>query len=574
MSAPPEHGSSTSSTPGSTSSSGPVGARDLARLERPPVDWKTFAIAAGIVVLFLVAGAAFPSQLKTGADAVLEVVVGDFGWAFVLGATGFVVLALVLAFSRFGRIRLGRDEDRPEHSRASWIAMMFSAGMGIGLMFYGVTEPVTHLMTVPQSDAEPGSQAAATEAMNYSLFHWGLHPWAIYAVVGLALAYSSYRKERAGGFSAAFAPLLRGRRGKGAARAIDVFAIFATLFGSAVSLGLGAAQMNGGLTEVFGVANSTGVKVAIIAVLTVCFIVSAISGIERGIKWLSNTNMVLALILLFFLFVVGPTVFMLNLIPASAGNYLAALPQMATRTGAFGGSEWLSGWTLFYWAWWVSWTPFVGAFLAKISKGRTIREFIVGVMLVPTLVSLVWFSVLGGAAIDLQRKFVDGLGGADIAGIANQESQMFTFLQQFPWAGVTSVLVVVLVAIFFVSGADASSIVMGSLSSYGVDEPQKWLVALWGGLMGLVAIVLFFAGGLEALQDITIIAAAPFLVIMALMCVALVKDLVRDPKMTEQRRRRGDKRDPRITAVDHEWESPVPDHVTSTPPAPGAEPTR
>ncbi|PRY15171.1 choline/carnitine/betaine transport [Kineococcus rhizosphaerae] len=510
-----------------------------------------------MVILFLLVGAVWPTQLKAGADAVLEVVVQDFGWAFVLGATGFVVLALVLAFSRYGRIRLGRDEDRPEHSRASWVAMMFSAGMGIGLMFYGVTEPVTHLMTVPQGDAEPGSQAAAREAMDYSLFHWGLHPWAIYAVVGLALAYSSYRKERAGGFSAAFAPLLRGRRGRGAARVIDVFAIFATLFGSAVSLGLGAAQMNGGLTEVFGVPNSTTVKVAIIAVLTVCFVVSAISGIERGIKWLSNTNMVLALALLFFLFVVGPTVFVLDLVPASLGNYLTALPHMATRTGAFGGTDWLSAWTLFYWAWWVSWTPFVGAFLAKISKGRTIREFVIGVMLVPTAVSLVWFSVLGGAAIDLQRRFVEGTGGADIAGIADQESQMFTFLDQFPWAGFTSVLVVVLVAIFFVSGADASSIVMGSLSSYGVDEPQKWLTAVWGALMGLVAIVLFFAGGLEALQDITIIAAAPFLVLMVVMAVALVKDLVRDPAVTTQKRRSGDRRDPRVTAIDHDWASPV-----------------
>ncbi|GAA0294754.1 BCCT family transporter [Kineococcus aurantiacus] len=525
---------------------------------RPPVDRTTLVVAAGLVVLFLLVGALWPTRLKAGADAVLDVVVADFGWAFVLGATGFVVLALVLAFSRFGRIRLGRDEDRPEHSRASWVAMMFSAGMGIGLMFYGVAEPVAHLVTVPQNDAAPGSQAAAREAMNYSLFHWGLHPWAIYAVVGLALAYSSYRKERAGGFSAAFAPLLRGRRGRGAARVIDVFAIFATLFGSAVSLGLGAAQMNGGLTEVFGVASSTTVKAVIIAVLTVCFILSAVSGIDRGIKWLSNTNMVLALVLLLFLFVVGPTVFVLDLIPASAGNYLSALPHMAFRTGAFGGTDWLSAWTLFYWAWWVSWTPFVGAFLAKISKGRTIREFVVGVMLVPTTVSLVWFAVLGGAAIDLQRRFIEGTGGADIAGIADQESQMFTFLAQFPWSGFTSVLVVVLVAIFFVSGADASSIVMGSLSSYGVDEPRRWLTALWGALMGLVAIVLFFAGGLEALQDVTIIAAAPFLVIMVLMAAALVKDLARDPKMTMPKRRSGDRRDPRVTAVDHDWHSPVP----------------
>ena len=559
MSAPPEHGPRTSPTPLASPSGAPV----QGHRGRPPVDVGTFAVAAGAVALFLLAGALVPRQLLAGTSAVLDVVVEDFGWAFVLGATAFVVLALVLAGSRVGRIRLGRDEDRPEHSRAAWIAMMFSAGMGIGLMFYGVTEPVTHLMTVPQGDAEPGSQAAARQAMNYSLFHWGLHPWALYAVVGLALAYSSYRKERAGGFSAAFAPLLRGRRGRSAARAVDVFAVFATLFGSAVSLGLGAAQVNDGLTEVFGVPASTGVKVTIIAVLTVCFVVSAASGIERGIKWLSNTTTVLALVLLLFLFVVGPTVFVLDLVPASAGSYLTALPAMALRTGAFGGGEWLSGWTLFYWAWWVSWTPFVGAFLAKISKGRTVREFVVGVVLVPTVVSLLWFSVLGGAALDLQRRFVEGRGGADIAGIADQESQMFAFLAQFPWAGVTSVLVVVLVAIFFVSGADASSIVMGSLSSYGADEPRRWVTAVWGTLTGLVAIVLLLAGntggesrGLDALQNVTIIAAAPFLVVMALMAVALVKDVLADPQLTTPRRRAGDRRDPRVTAADADWRGP------------------
>ncbi|MFB9375586.1 BCCT family transporter [Kineococcus gynurae] len=571
MSAPPDHRTSPIEPP---VAGGPEASR---KPHASPIDKRTFAIAAGIVVAFLVVGAVWPGQLQEGSEAALAVVVEDFGWAFVLGATAFVALALVLAFSRFGRIRLGRDEDRPDFSRASWIAMMFSAGMGIGLMFYGVTEPVSHLMTTPEAGIEPGSQEAAREAMNYSLFHWGLHPWAIYAVVGLALAYSTYRRERVGGFSAAFAPLLKGNRGRRAARVIDIFAIFATLFGSAVSLGLGASQINGGLTTVFGVPNTTTVKVLVIAVLTLCFVVSAISGIERGIKWLSNTNMILALVLLFFLFVVGPTVFMLNLIPASAGNYLAALPTMGARTGAFGGTDWLAGWTLFYWAWWVSWTPFVGAFLAKISRGRTIREFVVGVMLIPTTVSLVWFSVLGGAAIDLQRKFLSGEGGADLASLES-ETQLFTLLDAFPWSQVTSVVVVLLVAIFFISGADASSIVMASLSSYGVDEPKKWLTALWGCLMGAVAIVLFFAGGLQALQDITIIAAAPFLLIMALMCIALVKDLARDPAITTRVRREGDERDPRVTAVDHEWAENFPVDLAPagppTPPAPGAEPDR
>jgi glycine betaine transporter len=485
------------------------------RLDRP-----VLVVSLAAVLVLLVVGVAVPDQLTSTTSAMLTSITTNVGWAFVIGATGFVVFALVLAFSRIGTIRLGRDDERPEHSRASWIAMMFSAGMGIGLMFYGVTEPATHLMTPPEAGVEAGTDAAAAMSMNYSLFHWGLHPWAIYAVVGLALAYSSYRKGREGGFSAAFAPLLRGRRAHGAARAIDVLAIFATIFGSAVSLGLGAAQMNGGLTELFGTSSGTGVQIAIISVLTLCFVISAISGIERGVKWLSNTNMVLALALLFFLFVVGPTVYILDLIPNAAGDYLAALPGMSVRTGAFGGGDWLSGWTIFYWAWWISWTPFVGAFLAKISRGRTIREFVVGVMLVPTLVSLIWFGVFGGTAMNLTTS-----GALDVLGQGAQESQMFAVLQQYPLATVTSAVVVLLVAIFFVSGADAASIVMASLCSFGEDEPRRWLVALWGVLTGAVAVVLLQAGGLAALQNVTIIVATPFLVVMVLLCVALVRDL-------------------------------------------------
>ncbi|NAZ81648.1 BCCT family transporter [Kineococcus sp. R8] len=507
-----------------TAATGPPGAAPPGR--RRAVDRPVLVVSLAVVLVLLVVGVAVPEQLATASAALLTGITTNVGWAFVIGATGFVVLALVLAFSRLGTVRLGRDDERPEHSRASWIAMMFSAGMGIGLMFYGVTEPATHLMTPPEAGVAAGSDAAAAMSMNYSLFHWGLHPWAIYAVVGLALAYSSYRKGREGGFSAAFAPLLRGPRAKGAARAIDVLAIFATIFGSAVSLGLGAAQMNGGLTELFGTPTGTGVQITIIAVLTLCFVVSAVSGIERGVKWLSNTNMVLALGLLFFLFVVGPTVYILDLVPNAAGDYLAALPGMSVRTGAFGGGEWLSGWTIFYWAWWISWTPFVGAFLAKISRGRTIREFVVGVMLVPTLVSLLWFGVFGGTAMHLQMT-----GALDVLGQGAQESQMFAVLGQYPLATLTSVVVVLLVAIFFVSGADAASIVMASLCSFGADEPRRWLIAMWGVLTGAVAVVLLQAGGLVALQNVTIIVATPFLLVMVALCVALVRDLRREPAL-------------------------------------------
>jgi glycine betaine transporter len=494
----------------------------------PTVDRLVFGVSAGVTLVFVLLGVLWPERLTTAAGAVLGQLIESFGWAFITGATGFVLFAGWLAFSRYGSIRLGRDEERPEFSRWSWIAMMFSAGMGIGLMFYGVSEPISHLAAPPVAGVDPESQAAARQAMNYTMFHWALHPWAIYAVVGLALAYSAYRRERTGGFSAAFAPLLRGRGARGATRAIDVFAIFATLFGSATSLGLGVLQINGGLAEVFGAPVSPAVQFGIIAVLTVCFVVSAVSGVQRGIKWLSNTNMALAVLLLLFLFVIGPTIFILNLVPAVAGNYLVALPQMSLATGAFGGREWLAAWTIFYWAWWVSWTPFVGAFLARISRGRTIREFVVGVVAVPSAVSLVWFSILGGASISLQRS-----GHADIAAAnaQGQESALFAVLNQYPLASVTAVLVVVLVALFFVSGADAASIVMGSLSSRGADEPPRSVTVVWGVLMGAVAAVLLLAGGLEGLQTVTIIAAAPFLLIMVALCVSLAMDLRTDPSI-------------------------------------------
>jgi choline/carnitine/betaine transport len=519
---PPGYAVSTGS-PGSSSTTLP--APEPAGGAAPRLDRPVFFTALGVVTALVGVAVLFPAEFTAVTAVILDRLVTNFGWAFVLTATGFVAFALFLVFSRYGKIRLGRDDELPRYSTLSWIAMMFSAGMGIGLMFYGVTEPITHYLTPPVDGVEPGSQAAARQAMNYTLFHWAIHPWAIYAVVGLALAYSAYRKGRGAGFSGAFVPLFRGRPVPKALRAIDVFAIFATLFGSATSLGLGVLQINGGLSEVFGTGNSLGLQIGIIALLTICFVLSAVSGIGRGIKWLSNGNMILALALLFFLFVVGPTVFILELIPASAGSYLAALPQMATRTGAFGGHEWLSAWTIFYWAWWVSWTPFVGSFLAKISRGRTIREFVLGVVGVPSAISVVWFSVWGGAALTAQN------AGTDIAAATaeSQESAMFTLLADYPLAAVTSVIVVVLVAVFFISGADASSIVLGSLSSFGAAVPPRWVTVLWGVLTGAVAAALLWVGSLQALQTLTIIAAAPFILIMIGLCTALMMDLSKDP---------------------------------------------
>lgn len=502
---------------------------DPARPDRPGLDRLVFGVTAAIAVAFLVWGFVSTDSLADASGSALTWVMEDMGWLFVTTASAFVVFVIWLAASRFGNIPLGRDDEEPEFRTVSWIAMMFSAGMGIGLMFYGVSEPISHFVTPPPGTGAEGNPEAVQNAMATTLFHWSLHPWAIYAVVGLAIAYGVYRKGRLQLISAAFEPLLGERANGGWGKVIDMLAIFATLFGSAASLGLGALQISSGLEIVAGIGEvGNGVLVGIIAVLTVAFILSAVTGIAKGIQYLSNINMVLALALALFLFVVGPTVFMLNLIPTSIGSYFADLPTMAARTGAEGQetSAWLELWTVFYWAWWISWTPFVGMFIARISRGRTVRQFVTGVLLVPSMVSLVWFCIFGGAAVKLQQT------GTDIAGAGGVESQLFTTLEAFPWATVTSIVVMVLVGIFFVSGADAASIVMGTLSERGTQHPSRPTVIFWGVATGAVAAVMLLVGGaksLTGLQSITIVAALPFVLVMIGLAVALVKDLRSDP---------------------------------------------
>ncbi|MEV0289313.1 MULTISPECIES: BCCT family transporter [unclassified Kribbella] len=498
------------------------------------LDRVVFGVTAVIALAFVAWGFADATGLGTASTSALTWVETNTGWLFVLLASAFVVYVLWLAAGRYGRIPLGRDDEEPEFKTVSWVAMMFSAGMGIGLMFYGVSEPLTHFTSPPPGTVEAGSSAALQTAMATTLFHWTLHPWAIYAVVGIAIAYGTFRRGRSQLISSAFAPLL-GRRTEGPiGKVIDGLAIFATLFGSAASLGLGALQIGSGV-QILGWLDKTGnaLLVGVIAVLTAAFVASAVSGVAKGIQWLSNINMVLAVVLAFFVFVAGPTVLILNLVPTAIGDYFRDLAEMAARTEASGGdamSEWLSGWTVFYWAWWISWTPFVGMFIARISRGRTIRQFVTGVLLVPSLVSLVWFCIFGGTAIDLQRN------GVDVAGQSTTEGQLFGVLDHIPLAAVTTIVVVVLVAIFFVSGADAASIVMGTLSERGAIEPRKPVVIFWGVLTGAVAAVMLLVGGggseaLQGLQNLTIVAALPFALVMVGLAVALAKDLRTDPLM-------------------------------------------
>lgn len=463
-------------------------------------------------------------------------VISTFGWFFVVAADAFLVLSVVLAASRFGRIRLGADDDEPEFSTVAWVSMMFSTGMGIGLVFYAVAEPIQHYATPPPAaGVQPQTAEAASAAMQYTLFHWTLHPWGIYAVAALALAYSTFRKRRGNRISAAFEPLLGARAYGPIGQAIDLLAVFATVFGSATSLGLGALQVAAGLAAATSVPDTTGIELVVIAALTAAFVVSAFTGLHKGIKWLSTTNVVLAVGLLMFVFVAGPTIYTLEVLPASVGDYLSNLVRMSTRTGAFSDPAWLGSWTIFYWAWWISWAPFVGIFIARISKGRTVREFVTGVLLVPSGASIVWFAIIGGTALRVQRTGARDLV-ADVR--ASAENALFGLLHALPLATLTTVLAAVLVALFFVTGADSAALVLGSLTSRGALRPHRGVVVLWGVLIGAVAAALLLAGGLAALQQATILVALPFVVVMLGLAVALFREMARDPAVQPRARLR------------------------------------
>src|SRR5829696_3221299 len=497
----------------------------------PRIDPIVFWTAAVLSAVFVAWGIFFTDSLAAVFDAVLwSFLVPNFGWVFILATFGFLAFSLYLAFSRYGRIRLGGQDELPEFSTVSWVAMMFSAGMGIGLMFYGVAEPLSHMSSPPAGTAEPGTREAAQVGMEYSYFHWAFHPWAIYAIMGLALAYFVFRKGMPNLISTAFYPLLGERVYGPIGKTIDILAIFATLFGSATSLGLGALQINQGLKAVFGIGgqNAVGLAIVVIAILTLAFILSAISGVHRGIQWIANANMVLAVFLVVFVFVVGPTLFILNSFTESLGDYLFNLIPMSFRAGAYSDADFVSSWTVFYWAWWISWAPFVGTFIARISRGRTIREFVFGVILAPSVVSFIWFAILGGTAINLQLT-----GAADIAETAanNQPAALFLTLEQFPLFWLMSGITIILVALFFVSGADAASMVM--LSSRGNLHPRAWNIVLWGVFTGAAAAICLLAGAIQgsvdaaltALQAVAIASAAPFVLVLIGLCFSILKAL-------------------------------------------------
>ena len=491
-----------------------------------------FAIAGLSVVGVILWSILAPENVATTGDVSLAWVTTNFGWMFGGLAIAIFLFMLVVGYGRTGGVRLGADDEAPEFTTVSWVAMLFSAGMGIGLLFYGPYEPFVYFAAPPYGfDASPETVDAMHSALAQTLLHWGPIAWSFYALVGGAIAYSAYRRGRAPLISTIFEPIFGSRTHGPFGAVIDVFAILVTLFGTAISLGIGALQIGRGTEFVTGVGPlGNTFLVAVMAVLTVAFIISAVSGIKRGIRALSNINMIVAGCLALFVFLAGPTVYLLNFIPAGALDYVRELGTMLIRNPNQGPdtAEFMATWTTYYWAWWVSWTPFVGMFIAKISRGRTLREFVTVVIMIPSVVCLLWFGIFGGTSMWME------LNGQGMSESGSPEAMLFNLLGNLPFGAVTSVFAMVSIIVFFVTSADSASIVMGSMTQRGKPDPSRWVTITWGVMLGTTAAALLLAGGedaLSGLQSIMVVSALPFAFVVMGIMVAWSKDLLTDPYM-------------------------------------------
>jgi choline/glycine/proline betaine transport protein len=484
-----------------------------------PVFWPSVILIAALIIGTLIAGDAAETAFDTA-----RVNITDWAsWLFVAGVNIFIGFSLYFAFGKYGSIRLGGDDAKPEFSTMAWFAMLFSAGMGIGLMFFAVAEPMWHLLYPPH--AEAGSTQAVRDAMGVTFLHWGLHAWAVYAIVALALAFFAYNRNLPLSFRSVFYPLLGDRIKGWMGDVIDILAVLATLFGLATSLGLGAQQAGAGMNFVFGFENTITLQVIIIAFVTLIATGSVVLGIDKGVKVLSEFNIRLAALFLIFILVVGPTLYILGTFVQSTGYYLQNFAEYATWTQSFEEGSFMSTWTVFYWAWWISWSPYVGMFIARISKGRTVKQFVLGVLIVPTIVTFLWMSGFGGSAL-----FLETGGIAEIASAveADQTTSLFVLLNEFPLGTITSFLAILLVMSFFVTSSDSGSLVIDGLTSGGkLDSPVGQRI-FWATTEGFVAAVLLVGGGLGALQAASISTGLPFVLILLIMCYSLRQGLNRE----------------------------------------------
>lgn len=503
---------------------------------------KVFWPAAAIMVLFVGLTIAFPQRAKSIFDALQADVINYFGWYYVAIVAFFVVFALYLGFSRMGDIKLGDDDDEPAYPFTTWFAFLFAAGMGIGLVFYGATEPLMHFAD-PRPGVESGSdQQIAQAAMSQSFLHWGLHPWAIYVIVGLAIAYSAHRLKQPLSIRYSLKPLLGDRVTGGWGNLIDIVALLGTLFGVATSLGLGVMQIAAGLGYLNIPAEGNLWLIGIIVVLMGITLFSVVTGLEKGMKWLSNGNLILAAIVCIFVLLVGPTLFLFREFIGSIGHYLQNIVAMTFETLALYGVEgeqFQAAWTTFYWGWWISWSPFVGMFIARVSRGRSVREFVTGVLLVPALTSFFWFSVLGGTALHQELFGDETLRNAD--GSVSAEHALFEMFSDLPGGAVLTVGAVLLITVFFVTSADSGALVLGMLSTNGSPEPKTWIRVFWVLVAAFTAIALIVAGGsdsLSAIQTIAILTALPFSAVIVMMCISLYKALSIEHRLFVRAQRR------------------------------------
>lgn len=502
-------------------------ARDLYKKLHGPSS--VLFISLALVAAFVLFAALAPELLNQWMSQASSWSAEYIGWSYLLVTGSCILLLLFLAFSRYGGIRLGKDGDRPEFSNWAWIAMILGTVMGIGLISYGAAEPMSHFMSPPHGLAEAGTIDAAVVALQFSYFDWGPNAWALFGVFGLAIAYSTHRRGNSGLVSAMLRPVLGKSMDGWLGKSIDIFTVLATLFGTTTSLGLGASQIAEGMNRVLGLPTDLFVKIVIIAGITVIFTLSALSGIGKGIKWLSQGTMIGAAIIGIFVLVSGPTGFITNIYFRSMGQFIGEFPTVALLTPSSADDlQWMQWWTYFMMAWWLSWGAFVGIFLARISKGRTVREFVVAVLGIPTLVFSIWFAIFGGTAIHQEMNLDSGIGEATLA---DTNTTFFALLAELPFEGITSVLTIIMVVLFFVTGADSNTYVLGTLTSGGNMYPKKPVLAVWGVLTGACAIVLLLVGGLQSLQQAAILSAVPFTVIVVLLGYALLKELKSDSRL-------------------------------------------
>ena len=483
-----------------------------------------FLISALLIICFSIYGSVFNEHASASFLSIQKFLVENFGWFYMGVVALFFLFILYMAFSRYGSIRLGPDDSEPDYSYFTWTAMLFSAGIGVGLMFFGVAEPITHFAKPPVG--EGGTVEAAEKAMLITYFHWGLQAWGTYILVGLALAYFAFRRGLPLTISSALYPLIGDKIYGGIGNTVNVLAVLGTMFGIATSLGLGVLQVNAGLNYLFGLEVSGFNQVLLIGLITLIATMSVVAGLDSGIKRLSQINALLAVLLLLFLLFAGPTVLLLNSFVQNLGNYLSNMVSLSFHMYAYESTEWMGGWTLFYWAWWISWSPFVGMFIARVSRGRTIREFVVGVLLLPVGFTFIWLSVFGNSALFLE---LTGAGAGISEAVVNEmPTALFVLLQHLPWTSAVSFIAVILIVIFFVTSSDSGSLVIDIITSGGNERAPVWRRVFWALSQGVVASILLLAGGLSALQTASISSAFPFAFVMLFICLGLLKGIKND----------------------------------------------